>query len=200
MHSHFLVLGVCQLLLVSNTASAQRDSVSQPPRERGGHSRSLDHLSRSVNPLGTARVLVPGIALTYVSARLIHNESLSDGTLNTAAAYVAVDLIESVLKPVIGRERPHVEGNSRRFHPFTATGDWHSLPSAHVAHIASIAEAIAVQADSRPLSLISGALVAAVSWDRLYEDQHWASDVAVTIALSTAVSSATVRWLESHRR
>ena len=145
-------------------------------------------------------MLVPAIALTYVTARLIHNESLSGGTLNTAAAYVAADLAESVFKPIVGRERPHVEGNSRRFHPFTGNGDWHSLPSAHVAHIASIAEAIAVQTDSKPLSLISGALVAAVSWDRVYEDQHWASDVVVTIALSAAVSGATVRWLESHRR
>jgi membrane-associated phospholipid phosphatase len=165
-----------------------------------GHSRSLDRFAKSVNPLGTARVLVPVIALSYVTARVTHNESLSGGTLNTAAAYVVADLVESVLKPVIGRERPHVEGNSRRFHPFTGKGDWHSLPSAHVAHIASIAEAIAVQTHSKPLSMISGALVAAVSWDRLYEDQHWASDVAVTIAVSVAVSAATVRWLESRRR
>jgi len=165
-----------------------------------GHSRSLDHFSKSVNRLGTARALVPAIALTYVTARLMHNESLSGGTINTAAGYVAADLVESVLKPVIGRERPHVEGNSRRFHPFTANGDWHSLPSAHVAHIASIAEALAVQTHSRPLSLMSAALVAAVSWDRLYEDQHWASDVAVTIAISSAISGATVRWLESHRQ
>ena len=222
-----MVLGICQLLLVSNTAPAQKDSVSQParewPRARAwivpvgiagttaldpelrewalrGHSRSLDHLSKSINPLGTARVLVPAMALTYATARLIHNEPLSGGTLITAASYAAADIVESVLKPVIGRERPHVEGNSRRFHPFTANGDWHSLPSAHIAHMASIAEAIALQSHSRPLSLIAGALVAAVSWDRVYEDQHWASDVAVTIALSTAVSGATVRWLESHRR
>ena len=227
MHPHLLVLGICQLLLAPNTAPSQKDSVSQPARERPparawivpagiaaaaaldpelrewslrGHSRSLDHLSKSVNPLGTARVLAPAMALTYMTARLIHNESLSGGTINTAAAYVAADLVESVLKPLIGRERPHVEGNSRRFRPFTAKGDWHSLPSAHVAHIASIAEAIAVQTNSTPLSLISGALVAAVSWDRVYEDQHWTSDVAVTIALSTAVSAATVRWLESRRR
>ena len=227
MHSSFLVLGACQLLLVCSPASAQNDSVPQPARERPtarawlvpagiaatavldpelrewalrGHSRSLDHFAKSVNPLGTARVLVPVIALSYVTARVTHNESLSGGTLNTAAAYVVADLVESVLKPVIGRERPHVEGNSRRFHPFTAKGDWHSLPSAHVAHIASIAEAIAVQTHSKPLSMISGALVAAVSWDRLYEDQHWASDVAVTIAVSIAVSGATVRWLESRRR
>lgn len=226
MLSRYVALGMCQLLLVSNTAAAQAVSLSPDSGERAatrawivpagivataafdpelrewalrGHSRSLDRLSKSVNRLGTARVLVPAIALTYVSARLARDESLSGSSLNAAAAYVAADIVESVLKPAVGRERPHVEGK-RRFHPFTANGDWHSLPSAHVAHIASIAEAIAMQADSKPVSVLSEALVAAVSWDRLYEDQHWASDVALTIALTTAVSRATVKWMESHRR
>lgn len=227
MRSRYVALGICQFLLVSNTALAQAISLSPDSGERAvkgawivsagiaataafdpevrewalrGHSPSLDHFSKSVNRLGTARVLVPSIALTYVTARLARDGSLSGSTLNAAAAYVAADIVESVLKPAVGRERPHVEGNSHRFHPFTANGDWHSLPSAHVAHIASIAEAIAMQTDSRPVSVLSGALVAAVSWDRLYEDQHWASDVALTIALSTAVSRATVKWMESHRR
>ena len=227
MRSRCAVLGICAFLLVSNTAAPQEDSVSLASGERSttrawivpagiaataafdpelrewalrGHSRSLDHLSKSVNTLGTARMLVPAIALTYVTARLARDEPLSRSTLNAAAAYVAADIVESVLKPVVGRERPHVEGNSRRFHPFTARGDWHSMPSAHVTHIASIAEAIAMQTDSRPVSVLSGAFVAAVSWDRLYEDQHWASDVAVTVALSTTVARATVKWIQSHRR
>ncbi len=40
--------------------------------------------------------------------------------------------------------------------------------------------------------------VALVAWDRVYEDQHWTSDVTATIALSAFVSSVTVRWLETH--
>jgi membrane-associated phospholipid phosphatase len=138
------------------------------------------------------------MAITYLGALLTHRQSLAEGTLNTAAGYVAADLVESALKPVIGRERPHVEGNSHRFHPFTAQGDWHSFPSAHVAHITAIAQAISMQTNSAPLTALSTTLVALVGWDRVYEDQHWASDVTATIAISSVVSSATVRWLE-HR-
>jgi membrane-associated phospholipid phosphatase len=36
-----------------------------------------------------------------------------------------------------------------------------------------------------------------MAWDRVYEDQHWTSDVTATIALSSIISSATVRWMES---
>jgi membrane-associated phospholipid phosphatase len=160
----------------------------------------LDRLAKSVNPLGTASHLVPAMALTYVGAIVTHHQSLATGTLTTAGAYVASDLVESALKPLVGRERPHVEGNSHRFHPFTSSGDWHSFPSAHVAHITAIAEAISMQTHSTTLSAFCGGLVALVAWDRVYEDQHWTSDVTATAALSSIVSRATVHWIDSHLR
>jgi hypothetical protein len=225
MRSSVVVIAIGQLLLTSNTASGQKDSAPDSVKGRAPavawiipvgiaasvaldpevrkwtlhrHTRSLDRLAKTINPLGTAQRLVPAMAATYLTALLTHHQSLAEGTLNTAAGYVAADLVESALKPVIGRERPHVEGNSHRFHPFTAQGDWHSFPSAHVAHIAAIAQAISMQTNSTPLTALCGSLVALVGWDRVYEDQHWTSDVTATIAISSMVSGATVRWLE-HR-
>jgi membrane-associated phospholipid phosphatase len=224
MRSTVVVAVIGPLFLISNTITAQNDSVSLAPKWTPGrvwivpvgivasavldpemrewalhtHTRSLDHFAKLVNPLGTAQRLVPAMAITYVTALLTGRDSLAAGTLNTAAAYVASDLVESALKPIVGRERPHVEGNSHRFRPFTANGDWHSFPSAHVAHITSIAQAISMQTQSGPVTAVCSSLVALVAWDRVYEDQHWTSDVTATIALSSLVSSATVRWLESH--
>ena len=219
-----MIVAIGHALLISNTAGAQKDSVSHRGSEGVSartwlvplgiaastvldpevrewslreHTHSLDQLAKSVNPLGTAGYLVPAMVLTYGAALLTRHESLANGTLNTAAAYAASDLVESALKPIIGRERPHVEGNSHRFHPFTADGDWHSFPSAHVAHITAIAEAISMQTHSTSLTALGSGIVALVAWDRIYEDQHWTSDVTATIALSTFVSNATVRWLES---
>ena len=225
MRPNVVVFAIGHLLLLSNIAAAQKDSVSHPVRDRTPtrawiipvgiaasaaldpemrewtlqtHTRSLDHFAKAVNALGTAQRLVPAMALTYVTALLTGRESLASGTLNTAAAYVATDLVESALKPMVGRERPHVEGNSHRFRPFTANGDWHSFPSAHVTHVTSIAQAISMQTQSGPVTALCSSLVALVAWDRVYEDQHWTSDVTATIALSSIVSGATVRWLESH--
>jgi PAP2 superfamily len=226
MRSRVVVILAGCLLATSNTAAAQKDSVSHPACKRAPalawiipvgiaasavldpearewalhkHTRSLDRFAKSVNPLGTSQRLVPAMAITYVGALLTHRESLAIGTLNTAAGYVAADLLESALKPLVGRERPHVEGNSHRFRPFTANGDWHSFPSAHVAHIASIAAAVSAQTHSAPISALSDVLVTLVGLDRVYEDQHWTSDVTATIVLSSVVSGATVRWLESRR-
>ena len=133
----------------------------------------------------------------YVGSLLARATSLQHVALETVAAYAASDVAESILKPTIGRERPYAAGNSHRFRPFNSSGDWHSFPSAHVAHITSIAKAISMQSHSLPLSLACDAVVAAVGWDRIYEDQHWASDVTATAALTTMISSATVRWVRS---
>jgi membrane-associated phospholipid phosphatase len=220
MRAHVMVVVAGCLLSTSHNAAAQNDSVPSSahrlawivpvgiaasaaldPEAREwalqGHTRSLDRFARSMNRLGTTQLLVPVMAITYVGALLTDREPLALGTLNTAAGYLAADLVESALKPMVGRERPHVEGNSRRFHPFTANGDWHSFPSAHVAHIASIAAAVSVQTHSASISALGDVLVTLVGLDRIYEDQHWTSDVTATIVLSSMVSAATVRWLQS---
>ena len=226
MRPRVVVLLTGCLLSTLNTAVAQNDSASHPAGTRvsplawivpvgiaasvaldpearewalRGHTRSLDHFAKAVNPLGTTQRLVPAMAITYVGALLTHHESLATGTLTTAAAYAASDLVESALKPVVGRERPDVQGNSHRFHPFSASGNWHSFPSAHVAHIVSIAAAVSEQTHSQPISVLGDILVTVVGWAGVDEAQHWTSDVAATAVLSTLVSRATVRWLQSRQ-
>ena len=218
-----LVLVLAAPLVMSNTAGCQKDSI--PPnvgvhnsrawivpigvvasssidgemREWAlrTHSRSLDRFARVINPLGTAHVLIPALSALYVGAVLTEQVPAEHAAIETASAYATTDAVESILKPLVGRQRPHVTGDSHRFHPFTTNGDFHSLPSAHVAHITAIATAIAMQNDSRPIAALCDGVIALVGWDRIYEDQHWTSDVTATVALSALVSRATVSWVAS---
>ncbi|HKR07772.1 MAG TPA: phosphatase PAP2 family protein [Gemmatimonadaceae bacterium] len=211
-------------VVVSNTANCQQDSTGQERTNRPNvrawivptgivasttidgemrewalhtHSRKLDHLAHTVNPLGTAHVLVPAMAVFYAGSLVAHRASAESAAVKIAVAYAAADIVESVLKSIIGRQRPFVTGNSHRFHAFSGNGDWHSFPSAHVAHIAAIAEAVSMQTTSRSLAGLFDGLVGLVGWDRVYEDQHWTSDVTATIALSALVSRVAVNWFES---
>src|SRR3954469_20376438 len=65
------------------------------------HSRSVDRFARSINQLGTARRLVPAMALTYAGAIIADRHSLASGVINTAGAYIASDLVEATLKPMV---------------------------------------------------------------------------------------------------
>ena len=223
MRSSAVAIAFGQLLLISSSASGQNDFVPDSTGARAPavalivpvgiaisaiadpevrewtlkrQTRSLDRIAKVVNPLGTSRVLIPAMAATYATALVTHQQPLVEETLRTAAGYLVADLLESALKPLVGRERPHVEGNSHRFHPFTARGDWHSFPSAHVTHITAIARGISMQTSSTPLTVFCGTLVTLVGMDRVYEDQHWTSDVAASIAISSMVSGATISWIE----
>lgn len=57
-----------------------------------------------------------------------------------------------------------------------------------------------MQTHSATLTGVCGTMVALVGWDRIYEDQHWTSDVAATAALSAMVSRAAVSWIDSRLR
>jgi membrane-associated phospholipid phosphatase len=147
--------------------------------------------------LGTARHAVPALALSYVAARAPPREEWASATLHVAAGYVAADLVESALKPVVGRERPHVSGHPYRFHPFTTEGDFHSFPSAHVTHAAALAGGIAEYAGRRRwVAPLCYAAVGLVGWDRVRADQHWTSDVVAGATIGVVGSKTVVRWLE----
>jgi len=218
-----LVLVLAAAVVMSNTADCQKDSI--PPKVGAhnsrawivpigvvasssidgemrewalrAHSRPLDRFAHAINPFGTAHVLIPAVTVFYVGALLTGRVPAEHAAIETASAYATTDAVESILKPLVGRQRPHVTGNSHRFHPFTANGDFHSLPSAHVAHITAVATAMAMQTDSRPIATLCAGVIALVGWDRIYEDQHWTSDVTATVALSAVVGRATVRWVAS---
>src|SRR6476646_5701427 len=132
MRSLILLLGLA--LFFSNIADCQTDSTAQAIVDRHPgrawiipigvvasatidtemrewalrtHSRRLDHLAQAVNPLGTAHVIVPAMAIFYAGSLVTHQTSGTQAAIEIAAAYGASDVVESILKPVIGRERPH---------------------------------------------------------------------------------------------
>lgn len=158
-------------------------------------SPALRQLSRVGNTLGTASTLVPSMAATYVVARIARNNRLGNDVVEVAAGYVASDFIGSVLKPVVGRARPHVTGDPGSFRPFTNSGDWHSFPSGHMLHVASIAGGIAEEAHRPWVSALGYAAVSIVGWQRIYADQHWASDVVAGGLIGVVTSKTTVHWL-----
>ena len=39
-----------------------------------------------------------------------------------------------------------------------------------------------------------------VAWSRVYDDQHWTSDVAASAIVGIAAAATTVRWLDARNR
>jgi membrane-associated phospholipid phosphatase len=163
-------------------------------------SRTLDRLASGADVLGTAGHIVPALVTTYVGARLFERRSFADATLRVGLSYAAADAIESLLKPAVGRMRPNVGREPLTFRPFSTGGAYQSFPSAHVVHIASLSSAIAMEADRPWATVLAGVAMTYVGAQRVYRDQHWASDVVASGMLGVEVATLTTHWMARHRR
>ena len=102
-----------------------------------------------------------------------------------------------MLKPAVGRARPYLGREPLTFHPFTENGDFHSFPSAHEVHIASVATAIAWEAKRPWVDALAAIAMTYVGAQRVYRDQHWTSDVVASGILGLDVARATEQWLHT---
>ena len=148
------------------------------------------------NALGTGRNIIAALAISYIGARVTHHRATADAVLRVSAGYAASNAIVGVLKPVVGRHRPDSTNDAWRFRPFSSGGEWHSFPSSHAVHAFSIAAGAAVAARSSWVGALGYTGATVVAWSRLYDDQHWTSDVTASAIIGISTAATTVRWLE----
>ena len=161
-------------------------------------STDLDRLASAGNAMGTGRNLIAAMAASYVGARLLGRREAADDVLRVGAAYAVSNAIVGILKPMAGRHRPGVPGENDawRFDPFSTRGEWHSLPSSHAVHAVSVAAAATMVSRNRWVGAAGYSAAALVGWSRVYDDQHWASDVAVSGIIGIAASALTLELTE----
>ena len=161
------------------------------------HTPALDRFAGGADVIGTAGHIVPALVTTYVVTRLIGRRSLADAALRVGLSYATADAIEALLKPALGRGRPYTDHEPLTFRPLTSNDDFHSLPSAHVVHIASLTTAVAMEAHRPWVSVVSAVAISYVGAQRVYRDQHWTSDVVLSGMLGVEAARATMQWLRA---
>lgn len=93
-------------------------------------------------------------------------------------------IITQFLKISIGRARPFTNNGSNFYKPFTFfNDDFHSLPSGHTTLAFALSTILSENAESRFLKIAAfiPAVLTAVS--RVYQDNHWTSDVFLGAAV-----------------
>lgn len=144
----------------------------------------------------------------YATGRIIKSRPVADLGLHGTESILMANAITNVTKLVMGRARPFVHGDSsssdfKMFRGFKGR-DYQSFPSGHAT--TAFAAASAVTAESEHFwkghqllvgtVMFGGATLVGVS--RMYDDQHWASDVAVGAMVGTFSGFKVVKYNHDH--
>ena len=156
----------------------------------------LTSLADAGNQLGTGRNIITALAITYVGARLLQRQAVADGVLRVAAGYAVSNAVVGVLKPVVGRHRPDGTNDAWRFDAFSTSGSSHSFPSSHAVHAFSLAAGVAIASKRPSLGALAYTGASVVAWSRVYDDQHWSSDVTASAVIGIASTATTLDWLD----
>jgi membrane-associated phospholipid phosphatase len=197
------------LVLVSTVALWPLDSkiaeaLQKPNRQAN---RLFQNLSRDVRVIAVPGAVIIGTSM-YVAGRLAHSPWMADVGLHGEEALLAGDIVTTAIKWTAGRGRPFAEGDTNP-HDFELLRglrkgrDFSSFPSGHA--LAAFSAAAAVTNEMAhwwkqgewyvgPV-LYAGATAVAVS--RLYNNQHWASDVIMGAGIGIFAGNKIVRY--NHR-
>ena len=169
--------------------------------------RFFKNASKGVQYIADPGSIVIGVSL-YGIGRLGHWRDVEDLGLHGTEAVIFSGAITGVLKDVVGRARPFVsnDSNPHLFHPAKglSNGNYQSFPSGHTT--AAFAAAAAVTSESQRWwpqgiwivapAMYGGATLVGLS--RMYNNAHWASDVALGAGIGTFSGIKVVRYSHMH--
>jgi membrane-associated phospholipid phosphatase len=196
------VVGATVALFPVDRSMAQRLQ-----NESSSPGKLLNHWSTAFDYVALPGVFVVAPAL-YAVGRLGHNPDLEDlGWHTTEAAIVGTGITE-ILKGLVGRSRPYVTADTNphdfRFgRGFTSAAN-SSFPSGHatIAFAAAAAATSEVQRMWPRYTWIVGPFLygsaALVGLARMYQSQHWASDVVLGAGIGTFSGLKVVRYTHAH--
>ena len=155
---------------------------------------------------GNPGTLIAGGGM-YLLGSATGDRRVQDLGHHSAGAVVVSNLITVGIKAVAGRARPFVDSSSAmNFEPFRGIRDdaYRSFPSGHATAAFAFASVVTAETshwwpDGRwPVGVLTYGTATLTALSRIYNDQHWASDVMAGAAIGTITGLKLFRYQHSH--
>ncbi|MEO9511293.1 MAG: phosphatase PAP2 family protein [Flavobacteriaceae bacterium] len=133
----------------------------------------------------------------YLTGLFTKNEKLRHIGVLLVASATSTGLLQQLSKSLVGRARPASGKTKDTFDPFASNRNFHSFPSGHTMLAFTNAYAIAKQFKNPwvKAGIYTVGLIPGVS--RLWDGQHWLSDVALGVAISIFTVESIDRYLDN---
>jgi len=180
------------------------EALQKPNRQAN---KLFQHLATDVRIVAVPGAVVIGTTM-YAVGRLAHSPWMADIGLHGEEALLAGDIVNTAIKWTAGRGRPFVEGDTnphdyRLLRGWQRGRDYSSFPSGHALAAFSAAAAVTNEtahwwrAGEWYVGPVLYAGATAVALSRLYNNQHWASDVIMGAGIGIFAGNKIVRF--NHR-
>lgn len=132
----------------------------------------------------------------YAVGLITKNEKLRRTGVLLMASATSAGLLQQVLKSVVGRARPLADLGKDTFDPFNSSRNFHSFPSGHALMAFTNAYAIGKQFKNPWIKSGIYVLGAIPGLSRIWDGQHWLTDVVFSFAISIATVESIDRYLD----
>jgi len=163
--------------------------------------------SKAVQYVADPGALIIGVSL-YGVGRVAHWRQVADLGLHGTEAVAVSGALTALLKGVVGRARPYVSADTTpsdfRFERGFGNGAYQSFPSGHTTVAFAAAAVVTSESEHwghRAIWVVAPAMYGGatlVGLSRMYNNAHWASDVALGAAIGTFSGIKVVRFNHSH--
>ncbi|MDE2140777.1 MAG: phosphatase PAP2 family protein [Elusimicrobia bacterium] len=181
------VVGGAGVLYVGADVAAQHAA-------RRNQSRVADGFADVGRGFGNGFYTVPALGAFYLAGEAVRDRRLRRASLDAVESLAIAGLFVTGTKVLAGRDRPYV-GDGRGTWNGPGSGNAHySFPSGHSADAFAVATTFATEYGDVPGAAPAAyALAVLTGLSRIYNDQHWASDVFVGGALGYFTAKSVAR-------
>jgi len=130
----------------------------------------------------------------YVGGKIFGSEYLSvtGRMLIEGLFYAGATTI--ILKTVLGRSRPYMNEDNTNFKWFQTSNDYNSMPSGHCTVAFAFSSVLAERLDNVYASILLYGLASTTIIQRMYSDNHWASDCLAGSVIGYVIGKAVVKY------
>jgi len=138
---------------------------------------------KGINNLGSGLYVGGLLAALYATGEISRENSLRKTALLSLESWLTSAVFTTGVKFIFGRARPWTGESSHSFHPFSVRSAHNSFPSGHACTAWAVATTISDQTDSPIVDGLAYTLASLVSFSRVHNNDHWASDAFVGSAV-----------------
>lgn len=163
------------------------------------HSKTADKLSDFGIKYGEPATAVILTGSLYAVGLIADSDWLRESCVILSASLLPDGMIQTVTKKATGRARPHLGLGHDEFDPFRNEEAYYSFFSGHTMVAMTTSHVFAKRIDNAfaKVGLYSIGTIAGLS--RMYNEDHWLTDVVLGNALAIASVNSVSKWLEAKK-